>query len=183
MINPNRLPAKYEVDNSLLIDRAMLESEKYINVKRNLSERIKAKQIEMENHQKQFDEVTRDYEKKSQVSKESLNQLSEQIRATSVKIEASYLGNRLDKERAKLQQLNKDYEMAQSAFKKDQDAFQAEIDKFQAEIEKRKTQAEEAMIAECQTYVNKVYSQVTDAVIHLTEPVVKDLEDKQLELQ
>lgn len=174
---------KLGVDNSLLLDRAMLESEKYINVKRNLTERIKAKEQEKANYQKQFDEVTKEYEKKAQTSKETLNQLSEQMSSTTVKIEANYLRKRFDDEHQRLQQLTRDYEMAQTSFNKEQEAFQAEIDKYTQDINKRKAVAEEAMIAECKTYVNKVYNKVTETVVRQTEPIMKELEDKKLGLE
>ena len=174
---------KLGVDNSLLLDRAMLESEKYINVKRNLTDRIKAKEEEKANYQKQFDEVTREYEKKTQTSKETLNQLSEQMSNTTVKIEANFLRNKYDTEHQKLQQLTRDYEMAQSRFQQEQDQFQAEIDRYNQDIAKRKAAVEEAMIAECKNYVNKVYGKVTETVVRETEPVMKELEDKKIALE
>ena len=45
------------VENALLLERAMSESEKYFNIKRNLTERITAKEQELYNFQKKFDEV------------------------------------------------------------------------------------------------------------------------------
>jgi hypothetical protein len=54
------------VDSSLLLERAMKESEKYLNVKRNFSERMRAKEQEKINFQKNFDEVTKDFERKAQ---------------------------------------------------------------------------------------------------------------------
>ena len=92
------------VDSSLLLERAMKESEKYLNVKRNFSERIRAKEQEKTNFQKNFDEVTKDFERKAQASREIINTLSDQINQTTVKIEANYLKKKLNEEQARYQQ-------------------------------------------------------------------------------
>ena len=69
----------------------MLEGEKYFNFKRGLTERITSKEQEKFNFQKKFDEVTKEYDRKSQAVRENMSSLTEQLNATSVKIEANYL--------------------------------------------------------------------------------------------
>lgn len=162
------------VDSSLLLERAMKESEKYLNVKRNFSERIRAKEQEKVNFQKNFDEVTKDFERKAQASREIINSLSDQINQTTVKIEANYLKKKLNEEQARYQQYEKDYDLANTRFQKEQQDIQYEIDKFNEEIKRRKDQATENMLSEGKTYVNKIYGQVTETVLKQNGPILDE---------
>ena len=162
------------VDSSLLLERAMKESEKYLNVKRNFSERIRAKEQEKINYQKNFDEVTKDFERKAQASREIINSLSDQINQTTVKIEANYLKKKLNEEQARYQQYEKDYDLSSSRFQKEQQDIQYEIDKFNDEIKRRKTQATDNMLSEAKTYVNKIYGQVTETVLKQNGPILDE---------
>lgn len=164
------------VDSSLLLERAMKESEKYLNVKRNFSERIRAKEQEKVNYQKNFDEVTKDFERKAQASREIINSVSDQINQTTVKIEANYLKKKLNEEQARYQQYEKDYDVANTRFQKEQEDIQYEIDKFNEEIKRRKDQATENMLSEGKTYVNKIYGQVTETVIKQNQPLIDEMQ-------
>lgn len=166
------------VDSSLLLERAMKESEKYLNVKRNFSERIRAKEQEKINYQKNFDEVTKDFERKAQASREIINSVSDQINQTTVKIEANYLKKKLNEEQARYQQYEKDYDLASTRFQKEQQDIQYEIDKFNDEIKRRKEQATDNMLAEGKTYVNKIYGQVTETVLKQNQPILDETQAK-----
>ena len=166
------------VDSSLLLERAMKESEKYLNVKRNFSERMRAKEQEKINFQKNFDEVTKDFERKAQASREIINNLSEQINQTTVKIEANYLKKKLNEEQARYQQYEKDYDLASTRFQKEQQDLQHEIDKYNEEIKRRKDQATDNMLAEGKTYVNKIYGQVTETVLKQNQPIIDETQIK-----
>ena len=184
-------PAEYEeyefeklgVDNSLLLDRAMKESEKYLTIKSNLSERIKDIEKKQYTLQKAYDEQTKEYERRIQASNESIQQLNEQMQSTNSKIESNYIRKRVNDEQQRLQQVLSDQDNANQRFQKDQDIMQAEIDKYKKDIEKRKTVAEDAMIAECKTYVNKVYEKVSKVALEKIEPYTKQLEEQQEELK
>lgn len=167
------------VDNSLLLERAMKECEKYINVKRDLASKVQSKETEMFNYQKNFDEVTKDFERKAQASRESIAQLTDQINQTTVKIEANYMKKRLNEEQTKLQQLEKDYELASTRFQKQQDEMNAEVQTLNDEIAKRKATTEEAMKAECKNYANKIYGQISKTVQDQSKPYIDQInEDK-----
>lgn len=180
--------AKYEyyefdelgVENALLLERAMKESEKYLNVKRDLSQRVNSKETEMYNYQRNFDEVTKDFERKAQAARESLNQLTEQINATTVKIEQNYMRKRYTEEQMKLQQLEKDYELATSRFQKQQEEMQVEIDALNKEIERRRLLIEESMKSECKSYANKIYGQISRTVQEQSKPYLAQItQDKE----
>jgi len=171
------------VESALLLDRAMLEGEKYFNFKRGLTERINSKEQEMFNFQKKFDEVTKDYERKSQAVRENMASLTEQLNATSVKIEANYLKKRLNEETQKQQQLEKDYEYSQTTFVKQQQEMETEIAQLSAEIKEKKLQVEENMMSECRTYSNKVWGQINKELQAQQEPIIKEKEEKARILQ
>ena len=171
------------VDNALLLERAMKECEKYINVKRDLTVKVQSKETEMFNYQKNFDEVTKDFERKAQASRETIAQLTDQINQTTVKIEANYMKKRLNEEQTRLQQLEKDYELATSRFQKQQDDMKAEVDAFTAEINKRRATTEEAMKAECKNYANKIYGQISQTVQEQSKPYIDQINEDKANLE
>ena len=171
------------VESALLLDRAMLEGEKYFNFKRGITERINSKEQEMFNFQKAFDEVTKDYERKSQAVRENMASLTEQLNATSVKIEANYLKKKYNEEQQKQQQLEKDYEYSKVNFEKQQADMDQEITALSAEIKEKKSQVEENMMSECRTYANKVWGQINKELQAQQEPILKEKEEKSKILQ
>ena len=171
------------VESALLLDRAMLEGEKYFNFKRGITERINSKEQEMFNFQKAFDEVTKDYERKSQAVRENMASLTEQLNATSVKIEANYLKKKYNEEQQKQQQLEKDYEYSKVNFEKQQAEMEQEIAGLSAEVKEKKSQVEENMMSECRTYANKVWGQINKELQAQQEPILKEKEEKSKILQ
>lgn len=171
------------VESALLLERAMFEGEKYFNFKRGLTERIVSKEQEKFNFQKKFDEVTKEYDRKSQAVRENMQSLTEQLNATSVKIEANYLKKRLNEEQQKQQQLEKDYEYAQINFNKQQQEMEEEIAQMNAEIKDKKSQVETNMMSECRNYSNKVWGEINKTLTAQQEPIVREKEERAQALQ
>lgn len=171
------------VESALLLDRAMSEGERYFNFKRGMTERINSKETEMFNFQKKFDEVTKEYERKSQAVRENMASINEQLNATSVKIEANYLKKRYNEEQQKQQQLEKDYEYAQINFQKQQQEMETDIAQLTAEIKEKKAQVEENMMSECRNYSNKVWGEINKSLQAQQEPIIKEKEEKAKILQ
>ena len=171
------------VESSLLLDRAMTEGEKYFNFKRNLTERINSKEQEMFNFQKSFDELTKNFERKSQAYRESMASITEQLNATSVKIEANYLKKKYNEEQQKLQQEEKNYEYARIQFVKQQEEMEQDIAQLNAEIKEKKTLVEENMMSECRNYSNKVWGEINKSLQAQQEPILKEKEEKARILQ
>lgn len=159
------------LENALLIERAMTESEKFFNVKRTLGEKISSKQTEMSSYQKNFDEVTKEFEKKAQAYRENLKQLNEQLNSTSVNIEANYIKKRYREDQQKLQQLEKDYEIASIRFNKQQSEINAEVENYQKEIKRKKEELQRAMTEEGKSYANKIYGIINDKVVEQNKPI------------
>jgi len=171
------------IENSLLLERAMTEGEKFFNVKRALNERISAKQTEMINYQKNFDEVTKEFEKKAQTFRENLKQLNEQLNNTSVNIEANYIKKRYREDQQKLQQLEKDYEIATIRFNKQQSEIDAEVDNYKKDIQRAKEDLERAMKEEGKTYANKIFGIINDTVVEQNRPIFEEQEEQIASLQ
>ena len=171
------------VEGSILLERAMTESEKYFNIKRNLVERRTSKEQEIANYSKNFDDVTKDFERKAQTIRESMNQITEQLNNTSVKIEANYLKKRYDEEQQKLQQLEKDHQLSEARFKKQQAELQEELDAISEEIESRKKKLENIMLSEGKSYSNKIYGLINDIVNKQNEPHFKEMEEQKSLMQ
>ena len=171
------------VESALLLDRAMSEGERYFNFKRGMTERINSKETEMFNYQKNFDEVTKDYERKSQAIRENMASINEQLNATSVKIEANYLKKRYNEEQQKQQQMEKDYEYAQINFMKQQQEMEQDIAQLTAEIKEKKAQVEENMMSECRNYSNKVWGEINRTLQAQQEPILKEKEERARILQ
>ncbi len=171
------------VEGSILLERAMTECEKYFNIKRNLVERRTSKEQEIANYSKNFDEVTKDFERKSQTIRESMNQITEQLNNTSVKIEANYLKKRYDEEQQKLQQLEKDHQLSEARFKKQQAELQEELNAIDEEVESRKKKLETIMLSEGKSYSNKIYGLINDIVNKQNEPHIKEMEEQKNVMQ
>lgn len=171
------------VENSILLDRAMLECEKYFNAKRSLTEKSNAKEQELYNFSKNFDEVTKDYERKAQSHRENMAQLNEQLNNTTIKIEANYIKKRYNEEQQKLQQLEKDYDLAVSRFKKQQEDLENEVKAINDQMAEKKSAIEEAMKSEGKSYANKIYGIINKMVADQNAPYFKEVEEQKASLQ
>ena len=171
------------IENSLLIERALFESEKYFNVKRTLTDRITSKENEMFNYQKNFDEVTKEFERKAQAVRENLKQLNEQLNNTSVNIEANYIKKRYKEEQQKLQQLEKDYELASIRFNKQQGEMEKEVNAFNNEIQEKKNELERAMTEEGKTYANKIFGLINNKITDQNKPILEQQQQEVDELK
>ena len=171
------------VENAILLDRAMLECEKYFNTKRVLTEKLNSKQQEEYNFSKNFDEVTKDFERKAQTHRENMASLNKQLNTAATQIDANYIKKQYNDEQKKLQQLEKDYDLAQSRFKKQQDEFEMEIKAISDEITSKKSNIEDVMKLEGKTYANKVYGIINSMIAAQNEPFFRQVEEEKQNLQ
>lgn len=170
------------IELSILMDRAMRECERYFNSRRLLSEKLNGKTNELNNFDKNFIEVTKDFERKAQNHRENMAQLNDQLNATTIQIEANYIKKRYNEEQQKLQQLEKDYDLASKRFYKQQSEIQEEAEAIQAEMDNRKAIIERAMQSEGKTYANKVYGIINEMIATQNEPIFRKLEEEKTNL-
>jgi hypothetical protein len=150
------------VDGSLVLERAMKESETFIKVRRRLQDEINSIETEKDNYKKTFDQTLKDMQRKLQASRENLDSLKTQQEASTNRIESNYIRKQQADEIKKQQQLEKDIEEATTKFNDEQETLKKEIDKRQEEIEEKKNFVQQAMLLEFKHYANTLYDALSD---------------------
>lgn len=145
------------VDGSLVLDRAMQESESFIKTRRRLQDEINSIETEKENYKRTFDSNSKDMQRKLQASRENLESLKRQQEESTNRVEINYFRKQLADEMKKQQQFEKDLEEATSKFNEEQVSLQKEMEKREREIEEKKDFVEKAMLLEFEHYANKLF--------------------------
>lgn len=149
------------VDGSLVLERAMKESETFIKIRRRLQDESNAIETEKDNYKKTFEQTLKDMQRKLQASRENLENLKKEQEASTNRIESNYIRKQQSDEIKKQEQLEKDIEQATAKFHEEQDTLQREIEKRDKEIEEKKEFVEQAMLLEFKHYANTLYQALT----------------------
>ena len=153
--------AELGIDGSLVLERAMKESETFIRTRNRLQEECGQIEAEKENYKKTFENNEKDFQRKLQASRENLESLKAQQEASTNRIESNYIRKQQSDEIKKQEQLEKDNEEANAKFNEEQINLQQEIDKRKQEIEEKKAFVEQAMLLEFKHYANTLYKALT----------------------
>ena len=159
--------AELGIDGSLVLERAMKESETFIRTRNRLQEECGSIETEKENYKKNFEQASKDYQRKLQASRENLESLKSQQESSTNRIESNYIRKQQADEIKKQQQLEKDNEEATAKFNEEQISLQQEIDKRQQEIEEKKAFVQQAMLLEFKHYANTLYKALTQKATEL----------------
>lgn len=159
--------AELGIDGSLVLERAMKESETFIRTRNRLQEECGSIETEKENYKKNFEQTSKDYQRKLQASRENLESLKSQQESSTNRIESNYIRKQQADEIKKQQQLEKDNEEAITKFNEEQISLQQEIDKRQQEIEEKKAFVQQAMLLEFKHYANTLYKALTQKATEL----------------
>lgn len=174
------------VDGALLLDRAMKESEKYINQKTKVQSQIAQVEAQKDAMRRNFENIQMDLQRKIQASKENIQKLIEQQAATTSRIEVGLLRQQQDKEVKKLDELQRDYDKEETRFKADRDEHDKEIARLREIKDKSLEVAERGMAAEYQSFFEKVmksaYAVADKRVEKEKKALTKDNETKEQEL-
>ncbi len=144
------------VDGSLLLNRAMNESELYINKKNEILSKIAQIESQKEALKRNFEDVQMNLQRQIQASKENIQKLIEQQAATTNRIEAGSLKNQQQKEVNRNNQLQKDYEQEENRYLRSKAELDAELDKLKNSLDEGVTEVQKAMSNEYQTFFEKV---------------------------
>lgn len=159
------------VDGSIVLDRAMKESELFLKKKEKILVKISQIEAELDSRKKNFDNVQKDYQTKAQASKENVNRLRQMQEETTNRIESNYYRKQQTQEIAKQEQLEAEFEQQRAKYLLEKNEGEEEIKKLNDELEEYKDNVENAMIGEYQTFFDKF--------CHSAEKVVaKVFEDK-----
>ncbi len=152
------------IDGSQILDRAMKETEIYLNQRQRALAEIQQLESEIESAKRNYENNQKDYQRKMQASKENIDRLRKQQEESTNRIESNYIRKQQTDEIKKQEQLEKDYESTTLRFNQEVGSINAEIKTRQAELEERKKSVEEAMKSEYNTFSAKVYSQINNII-------------------
>ena len=165
------------VNGSVVLDRAMKESEIFLKKKEKAYVRIAQLESELDTRKKNFDNVQKDYQNKLQASRENIDRLLQQQEETTNRIESNYLRKQQTQEIAKQEQLEQEFEQQRARYLLEKNELEEEIKKLQDELEDSKHEVEKAMLGEYQNFFNNfcisaekvVTAVMTDKVGKLTK--------------
>ncbi len=146
-----------DISGSLILDRAMKETEIYLSLRNRLLAEIRQVESQIETLKKSYENTQREIQRKMQTAKENINRIRMQQESSTNRIEGNYLKKQQDTEIQKLTQLEKDNTEETFRFNQELEVLSGEIDKKKAELEERRQYIETAMLAEYKTYSTKVF--------------------------
>lgn len=174
------------IDGSLVLERAMKESEAYLNKKQAILTKIADIDMQKEALKRNFENTQKDLQKKIQATKENIAKLLQQQEATTSRMEVSFLRKQQDQERSKQEQLQTEYDQEETRYAISSDELIKEAEELREQLEEAKVNVEKAMMSEYQSFYEKVYKtsaenaqqKVKDEIALLREKTIES--DKQL---
>ena len=142
------------VNGSVVLDRAMKESEIYLKKKEKMLVKIAQLESELDTRKKNFDNIQKDYQNKLQASKENVDRLLQQQEETTNRIESNYLRKQQTQEIAKQEQLEQEFEQQRARYLLEKNELEEEIKRYQQDLEDSKKNVEQVMLGEYQTFFN-----------------------------
>ena len=181
------------LNGTLVLDRAMKESETYLNIRQRLLSEIEQFDGEIDSLKRNYENTQREYEKKMQASKENVGRLRKQQEESTNRIESNYIKKQQSDEIKKQEQLEKDHDSATVRFNQEMEVLVAEIDTRKKDLEERRQYVEDAMKAEYQTFSLKMYKSIFSAledktnqekqiVINMKDEIVAQLEEAMMQI-
>ncbi|MBQ7328257.1 MAG: hypothetical protein IJX00_04820 [Clostridia bacterium] len=172
------------VDGSIVLERAMRESELFLKKKERLLVKVSQLESELESRRKNFDNVQKESQTKIQASKENILRLRQMQEETTNRIESNYYRKQQTQEIAKQEQLEQEFEQQRAKYLLEKNEGEEEIKKLNDELEGYRKNVENAMLNEYQTFFNKfcksaekvVAKVFADKIISLKDQNAKDKE-------
>ncbi len=144
------------VDGTLLLNRAMKESEVYISKKNQTLSQIAQIEAQKDALRRNYENVQMDLQRKIQASKENIQKLIEQQAATTSRIEVGLLRQQQEKEVNKRASLQKDYDQEEKRYLSSKDELDKEIQELNKILDEGLDDVQKGMSAEYQTFFEKV---------------------------
>ena len=133
-----------DISGSLILDRAMKETEIYLSLRNRLLAEIQQVESQIDTLKKSYDNTQREIQRKMQTAKENIERIRMQQESSTNRIEGNYLKKQQDQEISKLTQLEKDNTEETYRFNQELEVLTSEIDKKKAELEEYLHMMEEA---------------------------------------
>lgn len=158
------------VDGTLLLNRAMKESEAYITKKNQTLSQIAQIEAQKDALRRNYENVQMDLQRKIQATKENIQKLIEQQAATTSRIEVGLLRQQQEKEVKKKESHQKDYDQEEKRYLASKDELDKEIQELNKVLDEGLDEVQKAMSAEYQTFFEKVMK----SAYQVAEAKVKD---------
>lgn len=152
------------INGELLLERAMKESETYLNIQKRLNEEIAQYQSDISTLKNNYDNTTKEYMRKMQASKENVERLRQQLEQSTNRIDVNYIRKQQQDIIKQQEKWEQEQESATLKFNEDVANNAKEIEKRQKELEIKKEHITQAMLSEYQTFSTKVHKAVSDDV-------------------
>lgn len=163
------------VDGSLVMQRALKESELYLGNRRRLLAEIETIQTEKSSVQKDFDEENKNYQRNLRDIREEISSLKSKIEVVTNEITRSSLRRQQAAEVEKEQNIEKEIEKATNKFNDRIAKLNEEIDKKRKEIEDSKLIAEKSLTDEFKHFSDKTYKDLRKVAEDEVKNEVQDL--------
>lgn len=174
------------VDGSLVLERAMRETEAFINKKTSILAKIAQVEAEKDALRRNYENVQKDLQRKLQASKENIQKLLETQEATTNRMEVGFLRKQQEQEIAKQESLQAEYDQEEIRFATTSEELDQEMANLREQLEDSKESVQKAMVAEYQTFYEKVmksaYSQAEKKVQQEKADIKKERDIKEKEL-
>ena len=149
---------------ALVLERAMQEAENYIAERKKYTQDIGQINADITQEDMNYREITKEYNRQMQVSKETFANFKSQLEEVSSTIEANYLKKQQQQELDRQRNLERDFDAATERHKKVIESYHAELDTVDKFIAQSRKNLEDAMKSEFSSYASKVYDEVKDVV-------------------
>ena len=156
--------SKAGVDGSNILERAMNESEAYLNNKNKTLAKITQLEASLESLKKNFDNIQKDYQKKMQVSKENIDRLRQQQEETTSRIESNFLRKQQATEIAKQEREENDFEQQKRRYLVEKGDIEEEIQNLNKELDEGRAVVEKAMLSEYESFYKRLCQKAFDTV-------------------
>ncbi len=171
------------VDGSIVLDRAMRESERFLKKKERILIQVSQLEAELDSRRKNFDNVQKDSQTKIQASKENIQRLRQMQEETTNRIESNYYRKQQTQEAAKQEQLEQEFEQQRAKYLLEKGECEEEIKKLNDELEQYRVGVEEAMIGEYKTFFDKFCHSAEKVVERAFGEKLKSLKDENAKAQ
>lgn len=152
------------VEASLVLERAMQEAENYIAERKKYNQDTEQINSDITQEDMNYREITKEYNRQMQVSKETFANFKAQLEDVSSTIEANYLKKQQQQELDRQRNLERDFDTATERHKKVIESYHAELDAVDKFIAESRKSLEGAMKSEFSTYSSKVYDEAKKLV-------------------
>lgn len=143
------------VDGSVVLDRAMRESELFLKKKEKILVQISQLEAELDSRKKNFDNIQKESQTKIQASKENIIKLRQMQEETTNRIESNYYRKQQTQEAAKQEQLEQEFEQQRTKYLLEKSECEEEIKKLNDQLEGYRKDVENAMIIEYKSFFDK----------------------------